>query len=235
VLEGARARAGPLERQPAHGSGDNLLGPARVLRQGGDDHVDGYVIVVRVPAVVVGDERDRRVTDLRFAREFGLLQVRHADDVHPPRSVEARLGQRGELGALHAHVGAAFVNLRGPVRRAGVLQSGRESRVERDAAEPPAERVREPDVGDEPPAEERRGAAARAIEELVRNEEVERAVGLLQASDGARREDELRSEGLEAEDVRPEVQLGRHEPVAGPVARQEGDPLPAKRSDHVRR
>ena len=53
-------------------------------RQVGDDHLHRHRVVVRVPAVVVGDQRERRVADLRLARQLGLLQVGHPDDVHPP-------------------------------------------------------------------------------------------------------------------------------------------------------
>ena len=92
--------------------GDRLLRGLRVLRQVRDDHLDGHRVVVRMPAVVVGDERQRRVADLRLARELGLLQVRHADDVHAPRAIQLRLGQRRELRPFHVHVGAAAVDRR---------------------------------------------------------------------------------------------------------------------------
>ena len=52
------------------------------------DEIDGDRIVIGMPAIVVGHQRHRRVTDLRFARELGLLQVRHPDDVHPPGAVQ---------------------------------------------------------------------------------------------------------------------------------------------------
>ena len=95
--------------------------------------------------------------------------------------------------------------------------------------------MREADVRDQPAAEERRDAAARAIEELIGNDEVERLVLLLQAADRARREDVLDAERLEAEDVGAEVQLRRHQPMPDAVPREKGDALAAQRADDVRR
>ena len=180
--------------------------------------------MVRVPGVVVGDQGQRRVADLGLARELGLLQVRHPDDVHAPRPIQPRLGERRELRPFHVHVGPAPVHGGADVRR-GVGRDGRER---------PAKRVREADVRDEPPAEERADAPLRAIEELVGHEDVERPVLLLEAADGARRQQALDAEHLEAEDVRPVIELRRHQPVPDAVARQERDALAAQRADHVR-
>ena len=57
-----------------------------------------------------------------------------------------------------------------------------------------ADRIGEADVRHQPVAEESRDAAARAIEELIRNHEVERLVLLLQRSDRAQRNDPLHAE-----------------------------------------
>ena len=104
-----------------------------------------------------------------------------------------------------------------------------------DAAQRRAERMREADVRDQPVAEERGDAAARPIDELIGDHQVERLVLLLQAADGARREDVLDAQRLEAEDVGAEVQLRGHQPVAEAVPRQEGHALAAQRADDVRR
>src|SRR5690242_11821030 len=71
ILAGARARA----LDPTNRFGDRLLSRRGVLHQVGDDQLDTDRIVVRMPAVVIGDERQRRVTDLRLARELCLLEV----------------------------------------------------------------------------------------------------------------------------------------------------------------
>ena len=97
-----------------------------------------------------------------------------------------------------------------------------------------AERVRERDVRDDAVAEERADAALRAIEELIRHDDVERLVFHLQAADRARRQDALDAEHLHAVDVGAEVQLGRQDAMADAVPRQERDPLAAQRADDVR-
>ena len=74
----------------------------------------------------------------------------------------------------------------------------------------------------------------RAIEELIRDQDVERLVLFLQAADRARRQNPLDAEHLEPVDVRAEIQLRRQNPMADAVARQKRDALSAKRPDHVR-
>ena len=76
-----RARARRVDA--LDGLRDRLLRGHGVLQQVRDDEVDRHRVVVGMPAVVVGDQRERRVADLRLARELRFLQVRHADDVHP--------------------------------------------------------------------------------------------------------------------------------------------------------
>ena len=94
--------------------------------------------------------------------------------------------------------------------------------------------MRERDVRDEAAAEEGADASLRPIEELIGHDDVERLVFLLQAADGARRQDALDAEHLEAVDVRAEVQLRRQDAVPDAVARQKRDALAAQRADHVR-
>src|SRR3954471_10236339 len=92
----------------------------------------------------------------------------------------------------------------------------------------------EPDVRHQATAEERADPALGPIEELVGHEDIERLVLLLEAADGARRQQALHAEYLEAEDVGPEIQLGRQNPVSRAVAREKGDALPAQGASHVR-
>ena len=178
-----------------------------------------------MPAVVVGDERDRRVADLRLARELGFLQVGHADDVHAPRAVQLRLGQRRELRPFHADVGAAAVHGRADLLRRVARRSSPAS---------PQNGCAKPTCATRPLPKNVLIRPLRAIEELIGDDDVERLVFLLQAADGARREDALDAEHLEAEDVGAEVQLGRQQPVAGAVPRQKRHALAAQRADDVR-
>ena len=88
-------------------------------------------------------------------------------------------------------------------------------------------------MGGEALAEERADAAHRAIDELIRNDDVERLELFFQAADGARRQDEFHAELLQAEDVGAEVELARQQPVPGAVPRQERHSLAAQRADDV--
>ena len=112
------------------GLGDGTLCRLRVLHQRLHDHIDGDRVVIRMPAVVIGDKRERDVADLGLARELRLLQVRHADHVHAPRSIQLRLCQRRELRALHADVGAAAMDVCAN-RRDGIGADLRELRTNR--------------------------------------------------------------------------------------------------------
>ena len=96
------------------------------------------VLFLLVPAVVVGDQGEGRVADLRLPGELRLGEVRHADDVHAPRPVEARLGARRERGALHAEVGSR--------RRARGRPASLPPRREQHAAQLGADRVGNGDV-----------------------------------------------------------------------------------------
>ena len=84
---------------------------------------------------------------------------------------------------------------------------------------------------DEAAAEERADAPLRPIEELIGDDDVERLVLLLQAADGARRQNPLDAEHLEAVDVRAEIQLRRQKPMPGAVAREKRHALAAQRAD----
>ena len=177
----------------------------------GQDGVERHVVVTLVPAVVVGRHGDGRVVQLGFAREFGLGQVRHADDVDVPSAVQLGLGARRELGAFHADVGATVV--RGHARcRAGCQQR---------AADAGADRVGELHVRHASPTEEGVGTMARAIDELVDDDEVTGRDVLAHRADGGDRDDVRDAQGLHAPDVRAVIDLGRRPAMATSVTRQE--------------
>ena len=202
---------------------DGLLCRHRVVRQVGDDEIDGHRVVTWMPTVVVGHERESGVADLRFSGELGFLQVRHADDVHAPLPIESRLGERGELRTFHVHVGPSAVHGGANGLRA----------VTRDLCEVAADRMREPDVRNQAAAEERADAAIGPIEELIGHEDIEGTVLFLQAANGTCGQDALDAKHLEAVDVRAKVQLGRRDAVPCAVPREEGHARAAKRGEHV--
>src|SRR4030095_4236120 len=168
-----------------------------------------------MPAVVIGHEGDRRVTDFRLARELCLLQVRHADDVHPPRAIQLRFSERRELWSLHADIRAALVH-RGTGPLAAVIA---------DPAEDLAEGMSEADMSDQTSPEEATGPPFRPVEELIGDDDVSGPVFLLQAADGAGRQDVLDAQRLHAEDVGAEVQLRWRDTVAAAMPREKGDAL----------
>ena len=93
-----------------------------------------------------------------------------------------------------------------------------------DPAQDPAERVREPDVRDEAVSEERAHAPPGAIEELIRNHDVQRLVLFLEAAHRARRQNPLDAERFEAIDVRAKIELGRENAVTDTVPWQKFNP-----------
>ena len=111
-----------------------------------------------VPAVIIRHERDREVADLRFPSQLGLLQICHADEIHPPLPVQVRfrLGRKGR--AFHAHVRAPLFRA-DPDSRRGAVDAIHQFR---------ADRIGEGNVRHETFAKERGNAPASSIEELIR-------------------------------------------------------------------
>src|SRR5580765_218188 len=102
---GTRTRRG----QPTRHRGDDRPRALRRILEDAQHLADLDVARSGVPAIVVGDQRERGEAHLGLARELGLLDVGHPDDVGAPRAMEQRLGARGELRPLHAHIGASVV------------------------------------------------------------------------------------------------------------------------------
>src|SRR5262245_31623963 len=81
---------------------DDPLGRDRVLLQNVHDGLAAHGCLGLVPAVVVGDERQRSVAHLRFSRQFSLRDIGHTDDFHAPLTVDARLCLGRKLWPLNA-------------------------------------------------------------------------------------------------------------------------------------
>src|SRR5688572_4671924 len=144
VLQRIAAFARALDGQPPYGCADNPLSVFAVLFQILYHFGNGDGIVVRVPAVVIGNKRYRRVTDLGLARQLGLLEIGHADQIHAPAAVNVGLGLRRKLGALHTDVGTAALYPNVRLSRAFLNDVGEQS----------AQRFGEAYVCDDPFAEE---------------------------------------------------------------------------------
>src|ERR1700687_2058800 len=59
VLERRAAVAASSRRKFANRFRDGALRGLRILHQGGDNHFDGHRVMIGMPAVVVGDQRQR--------------------------------------------------------------------------------------------------------------------------------------------------------------------------------
>src|SRR5262245_61724856 len=94
--------------------------------------------------------------------------------------------------------------------------------------------MREGDVCHDAAPEERADASFRPVVELIGNDDIERLVLVLQAANRAGRQNPFDAEDLEAEDVRPEVELRRQDLVAGAVAGQKGDALTFQCAEEIR-
>src|ERR1700676_1757991 len=88
-------------RHARNGGGHHFARVVGILAEVSENVSDGDGIVLFVPAIVVGDHRDRNVTDLGLARELGLLEVGHTDDVHAPAAINIRFRFGGKSRALH--------------------------------------------------------------------------------------------------------------------------------------
>ena len=146
---------------------------------------------MRMPAVIVGDHRDGDVTDLRFARELGFLQVGHADHVHAPTAIDVRLSPGGKLRTFHAQVSSsALAGDPGLLARAGYNpgQFG-------------AYGVGEGNVSDNAVSKKCVHAMTGAVEELIGNHKLQRPMLVLQRSDGGDGNDPLDSQLLEPMNV----------------------------------
>ncbi len=179
-----------------------------------DDHFDGDVVVVVVPAVVIRDHGGGGVGDLRLAGALGFAEVGHADDVMARGAVGEGFGACAERGAFHAHVGAAVVGAEPEPAGGG----------EEEFSQILGDRVGEGDVGDDAAAEEGVGGGLLgAVDELVDEDDVAGAVLALERSDGADAEDPGHAEFFEGPEVGAVGHLGGQQSVSPAVARQEDD------------
>ena len=199
-----------LVRNLRNHGGDNFFRRVRVAMQIVQNHLDGDVFLF-LPAIVVRRHRHRRVGDLGLARALGLAEIRHADDIVTRAVVRQRLRARAERRAFHADISAAVVDT--GFLRAGCLQNNFPQLL--------ADRRRKRDVShDAAPEKSVVQRLLRAVEKLVDQDDVARAVFFLQRADGADADDPLHAEFFHRPDVRAMVQLRGQQAMAATVARQ---------------
>src|SRR5437899_7882399 len=176
-----------------------------------------------MPAVVVGHHGGGRVTNFSFARQLGFLKIGHADHVHAPTAVDVRFGFRRKLWPFHAEIGSAEFahNAR---FLAGTFQNAGEFR---------ADGICEGNVGDNAIAKKSIDAMARAVEELIGDDELHRLVLFLERADCGNGNNTLHSEMLKAINVRAKIQFGRKNAMPTPMPGQERDLSAFQRAENV--
>jgi len=187
--------AGALDRKALYCRADNLLRILTILFQICDDVRHGNGVVLWMPAIIVGDETDRRIADLGFAGEFRFLKVGHSNEVHSPAPIDIGFRPRRELRSFHADVRAASFD-----SNVGVL-----SRPLDDAGEQAANRIRETDMRDEAIAEERRDTSPGPIVKLIGQNDIQRLQLFFERTDSACRKNPLRAQLFESVDIRAEL------------------------------
>ena len=165
-----------------------------------------------VPAVVVGHGGERRVGDFRLARQLRLGQIGHADDIHAPAAVQVRLSLRRELRPLNHDVCSLRVNGRANFLRA----------CDQNHPELLGKRIGKRNVRDDPVGEETRlPCFIGPVDELVRNDKVQRLHLFSQTAAGRNRNDRLDAELFHPVDISAVVELARRDAVPSPVTREE--------------
>src|SRR6266404_2384804 len=120
--------------------------------------------MIRMPAIVVGDQSHGRIADLGFPGELCFLKISHADDRHSPGAIQLRFSLGRKRGPLHADVGSAAMNIDALEIRSGSLFQG----IDQIAAY----RIAEAYMSRDPITEKRRLTLPRAVKELVRKHDV---------------------------------------------------------------
>jgi hypothetical protein len=146
---------------------------------------------LRPPAIIVGDQRHEGVRNLRFARQFRLGHGGHADQISAPEPVHQALRAGRERWAFHRDVAPSIVH---DDRLALRLRFGR---VHKQLTQHGAKRFREFHVNRRVLVKRVR-PLARAVDQLLRDDEVPRLVLVAQAADGAARQDVRAAELLSA-------------------------------------
>src|SRR5438128_1267330 len=166
-----------------------------------------------MPTVIVGHHGGSRVTNFSFARQLGFLKIGHADHVHAPTAVDVRFGFRRKLWPFHAEIGSA--TLAHDARfLAGSFQNAGEFRTDG---------ICKGNVGDDAVAKKSIDAMARAIKELIGDDELHRLVLFLQRTNRGNGNNALDYELLKAINVGSKIQLGKKNAMPKPIACNERD------------
>ena len=201
---------GPEFRQHAL---EQRAGLVAVLEQDADHLLHRDVVVVGMPAIVIGHHGDERVGQLGLAGELGFGHRRHADHRAAPAAIEIGFGERRELRTFHGEIGAAG--------GAGDAFLGR--RLGQGADEPRADRMGERDVRHEAVAEKAFVARMRPVDELVGEDEMAGRQLLAERAAGRDRDHVGDARPLQRVDIGAVIDRGRRMDMAAPMTRQENE------------
>ena len=68
---------------------------------------DINIIVIVMPAIIIGDHGNASIANLGFTRQLGFGHIGHANDIAAPRAIHETLCPGGKLRPLHGQIGAA--------------------------------------------------------------------------------------------------------------------------------
>jgi len=98
-----------LSRNLGQSSTNNFFSRAGIPVQVLNNHLNGHVRFIGLPAVVVRHHCECRIGDFGFTRAFSLAEVCHANDVVTGPMIGYGLGAGAESRAFHVDVCAAVV------------------------------------------------------------------------------------------------------------------------------
>ena len=136
-----------------------------------------------------------KASDWAVAYQFGLLQIRHPDDVHAPATIDVGLSLGRESRAFHAQISAPNFGDHASLLT-GYMYCLHKAM---------AGGLRKADMGHQTLAEKCRHPAHGAVKKLIGNHESQRCMFLFQRTDRAYRDDALHAQGLEPVDVSAKV------------------------------
>ena len=200
---------------------DDVLRQGGVLRQVRYDHFHRDVRLVRFPAIVIGDHRHGRVSNLRLARTLGLAQVGHPDDVIAQFVIGNGLSASAERRAFHVHVSAAIMNSRFQGTRA----------FQQNESQLFTNRIGKRNMPDDAAPKKCVGERLlRAVEKLVRQDNIARFVFGLKGTHGTDADDPGDAEFFHRPDIGAMIELGGQDAMTAAVAGQKCDIAPRQRS-----
>ena len=201
---------------------DELARFLGIAAQHVDHLIDRDVIMVGMPAIVIGHHGDHRVRQLRFAREFGLRHRGHADHGDSPRR------DRGWIRRAWRIAGLPWRD-RFRAWRTGCLPLRHAHQAPRRAS---GRRMRHRDMRHEARAEEALLARMGAVDELVDHHECARRQIFTKRTAGGDGDHVRNAGAFQRVDIGAVIDRGRRMDMPAAVARQEQhvDALKACRS-----